>query len=168
MSNEAPTSLSDEKSKSQVKRELDVLKELGGQLVDLPVRQLQLIPMDDTTRSAITDAYTLKKGAMKRQLRYIGGLLKEEDVAALRGTLDDLMLPQRLQVRELHEAEQWRDALIAGEDAVLSELAGRFIDLDRQRLMQLVRKARKELEQEKTPKAARAIFQYLKDLQAPI
>jgi len=166
MSEQDSELLSEEKSKSQVKRELEALKDLGRELLDLPVRLLQQIPLDETTHSAIVDAKGMKKGAMKRQLRYIGGLLKDEDATAIRQLLDGLRQPHRQQVHAHHEIEQWRDALIAGEGAVLSELADRFFDLDRQHLMQLVRNAKKELAMEKPPKSARLIFQYLKDLQA--
>jgi len=166
MPDETSAPLSDDKSKSQVKREIEALKDLGRQLVDLPARQLQLMPMNETTRSAIIDAQDMKKGALKRQLRYIGGLLKDEDATALRSELDGLLRPHRQQVHIHHQLEQWRDLLIAGDDSILAELASRFTDLDRQYLMQLVRNARKDLAQEKPPKAARAIFQYLKGLQA--
>ena len=166
MSDETPTPSPDDKSKSQVKRELEALKDLGRQLIDLPARQLQMIPMNETTHSAIIDAQSMKKGAMKRQHRYIAGLLRDEDVVEMRNALAGLLQPHRQQVRAHHQLEQWRDALIAGEDGIVTELAGRFANLDRQYLMQQVRSARKELTLEKPPRAARAIFQYLKDLQA--
>jgi ribosome-associated protein len=165
MSDEQSEILSEEKSKSAVKRELEALKDLGRELVDLPARQLIQVTLDDTTRTAIIDAHGMKKGALKRQLRYIGSLLKNEDAAIIRTQLDRLEQPHRQQVRAHHEVEQWRDSLIAGDDLILPDLASRFADLDRQYLMQLVRNARKEQQQEKPPKSARTIFQYLKDLQ---
>jgi len=165
MSDEASVPLSEEKSKSQIKRELDALKDLGGELVDLSARQLQQVSLEDATLAAIIDARGMKKGALKRQLQYIGSLLRHEDAANLRRVLDSLAQPHRQQVRAHHQLEQWRDSLIAGEDSVFTELASHFTDLDRQYLMQLVRNARKEQAQDKPPKAARSIFQYLKDLQ---
>jgi len=155
MSDEASVPLSEEKSKSQIKRELDALKDLGGELVDLSARQLQQVSLEDATLAAIIDARGMKKGALKRQLQY---------AANLRRVLDSLAQPHRQQVRAHHQLEQWRDSLIAGEDSVFTELASHFTDLDRQYLMQLVRNARKEQAQDKPPKAARSIFQYLKDL----
>jgi len=165
MSDEESELLSEEKSKSEIKRELEALKDLGRELVDLPARQLMQVPLDDTTRTAIGDTHGMKKGALKRQLRYVGGLLKNEDAAEIRRVLDGLQQPHRLQVRAHHEVEQWRDSLIAGDDSILSDLASRFAALDRQYLMQLVRNARKEQQQEKPPRSARVIFQYLKEQQ---
>jgi len=155
----------EDKSKSQVKREREALKELGQELSNLPIKQLQLIPLDDNTRTAIIDVQKMKKGAMKRQLQHISSLLRDEDETAIRLALDKISLPHRQQVKAHHQLEEWRDALVAGEDSIIAELTNHFNDLDRQYLMQLARNARKELKLEKPPKSARIIFHYLKDLQ---
>jgi len=155
----------EDKSKSQIKREREALKSLGQELTNLPIKQLQLIPLDENTRTAIIDVQKMKKGAMKRQLQHISSLLRNEDEIVIREALNKLLQPHRQQVLAHHQLEQWRDALLAGEDSTITELADRFDDLDRQYLVQLARNARKELKLEKTPKSARIIFQYLKDLQ---
>ncbi len=155
----------EDKSKSQIKREREALKELGQELSNLPIKQLQLIPLDDNTRTAIIDIQKMKKGAMKRQLQHISGLLRDEDETAIRLALDKISLPHRQQVKAHHQLEEWRDALVAGDDSIIAELTNHFNDLDRQYLMQLARNARKELKLAKPPKSARIIFQYLKDLQ---
>ena len=155
----------EDKSKSQIKREREALKELGQELSNLPIKQLQLIPLDDNTRTAIIDVQKMKKGAMKRQLQHISSLLRDEDETAIRLALDKISLPHRQQVKAHHQLEEWRDALVAGEDSIIAELTNHFNDLDRQYLMQLARNARKELKLEKPPKSARIIFHYLKDLQ---
>jgi ribosome-associated protein len=155
----------EDKSKSQIKREREALKELAQELSNLPIKHLQLIPLDDNTRTAIIDVQKMKKGAMKRQLQHIGGLLRDEDETAIRLALDKISLPHRQQVKAHHQLEEWRDALVAGEDSIIAELTNHFNDVDRQYLMQLARNARKELKLAKPPKSARIIFQYLKDLQ---
>ena len=156
----------EDKSKSQIKREREAFKALAQELTRLPIKQLVLIPLDENTRTAITDFKKMKKGAMKRQLQYISSLLRDEDETAIRETLDKLLQPHKQQVAAHHQLEEWRDALVSGDDSIITELAGRFDNLDRQYLMQLTRNARKELKLEKPPKSARSIFQYLKDLQA--
>jgi len=158
--------VSDDRSKSQITREREVLKGLGQQLINLSTRQLQQIELNDNTRAAILEIQGMKKGPLKRQLQYISSLLRHEDEAALQKRMNELSRPHQQQVRAHHQLEQWRDALVAGEDAVVTELHEHFGQLDRQHLMQLVRNARKELKLEKPPKSARAIFQYLKDLQS--
>jgi len=162
----ASEQLDEDKSKSQIKREREAFKALAQELTRLAIKQLPLIPLNEKTRTAVTDVKKMKKGAMKRQLQHISSLLRDEDEAAIREALEKLLQPHRQQVEAHHQLEEWRDALVSGDDSIITELAKRFDHLDRQYLMQLTRNAHKELKLEKPPKSARIIFQYLKDLQA--
>ncbi len=153
-----------EKSKSQIKRDLLALQELGRQLVDLPARDLKKIPVSETVLEAISDAHRFKHGALKRQLQFLGGLMREEDSAAIQLALDGLTQPKREAVRLMHQIEAWRDSLLAGDDEVLNQLVG-DLNADRQYLRQLVRNAAREKEHNKPPKSARVLFQYLQELQ---
>lgn len=152
------------KSKSQVKRELHALHDLGRDLVELPGKSLQQIPLSDETRDAVLEAKQLKMEALRRKLKHIGKLMRDEDADSIRIALDKLRQPHEKEVSEFHEVEGWRDALLAGDDVVLNELCGRFVDIDRQHLRQLVRNAKKEQALNKAPKSARVLFRYLKGL----
>lgn len=163
---DATPDLAADKSKTQIKRELHALRELGQQLTVLAARQLQKIPLSETLREAVLHAQTLTRGARARQLRYIGGLMPDEDVEAIRNKLQELQQPSTLQVRAFHQLEQYRDRLLEGDEALLAELGSRSPGGDHQYLRQLVRNARKEREQQKPPKSARLLFQYLVQLQA--
>ncbi len=154
------------KSKSQVKRELLALHDLGRDLVSLSTKALQQVPLADETRDAIFEAKPLKMEALRRQLKHIGKLMRDEDADAIHAALNKLRQPHKKEVSEFHEVETWRDLLLAGDDAVLAELAGRFPDLDRQHLRQLVRNTKKEQTLNKPPKSARVLFKYLKGLSA--
>lgn len=154
----------EEKSKSQVKRELHALQDLGKQLVGLPAKQLQKMPLSEPLLQAVLEAKNLSRQALQRQLKYIGGLIAHEDSEAIRRVLDSLQQPHREQVRAFHETEQWRDRLIAGDQTMLNELVDRH-NADRQHLRQLVRNAQKEQAQNKPPKSARMLFQYLTEIQ---
>lgn len=153
----------EEKSKSQVKRELHALQDLGKLLVELPVKQLQQIPLSDTLRQAVLEAKTYSRRALQRQLKYIGRLLPQEDVDAIRRALDSVRQPHREQVRAFHQTEHWRDLLIAGDEALVNELVD-LLNADRQHLRQLVRNAQKEQAQNKPPRSARILFQYLTEI----
>jgi ribosome-associated protein len=153
-----------EKSKSQIKRELLALQKLGRELVDLPPKGLLKIPLSDPIRGAIVHAKQLKMGALARELKHIGKLMRDEDVDAIQTALDVLRHPHREAVKVVHVAEGWRDALLAGNDGLLDELCIRFPDIDRQHLWQLVRNAKKEQVLNKPPRAGRELFRYLKEL----
>lgn len=156
----------DVKSKSQIKRELHLLHELGKQLVALPQSRLRTLGLTEPLQTAVMDARRFKRGALKRQLQYIAGLMREVDSTAVQLALDGFLRPQQQEVEALHEVEEWRDALLAGDDALLDDLVRRFQNADRQHLRQLVRNANRERQLNKPPKSARALFRELSALRA--
>ena len=154
------------KSKSQIKREMHDLQALGKQLVELSPKQLVDIPLSEKVRDAIVSARTLKHGAIRRQLQYIGSLMPKEDVASIRTMLHKLQQPHKDDVKAFHQLEQWRDQLLLGDQDLLNELASKFANFDRQHVRQLIRNAKKEQEKNKPPKSARLLFKYLTEMQS--
>ena len=152
------------KSKSQIKRELLTLQELGKELANLPAKVLPQVPLSEPVLEAILEAKQMKKVALKRQLKHIGGLMRDEDEGAIRMALNRLRQPHLKEVKEFHEVEAWRDALLAGDESLLDELIRRFPEIDHQHLRQLIRNAKKEQVLNKPPKSARALFRYLNEL----
>jgi len=164
--NEAVDDLEEElpKSKSQIKREMHELQALGKQLVELPPKQLVEIPLSEKIRDAIVAAKTLKHGAIRRQLKYIGSLMPKEDEASIRTMLHKLQQPHKDEVKAFRELEQWRDQLLQDDQDLLNELANKFVNFDRQHIRQLIRNAKKEQEKNKPAKSARLIFKYLTEM----
>ncbi|HEC15501.1 MAG TPA: DUF615 domain-containing protein [Sedimenticola sp.] len=160
------TDTEERKSKSQIKREMQALRDLGKRLVALPESSLDKIPMPERLRAAVLAAKGFKREALRRQIQHIGALMREVDADAICRALEGLSRPHREEVQAFHEVEQWRDALIEGDGGLLEELANRFEAADRQQLRQLARNARKEREQNRPPKSARALFRYLSDLRS--
>ena len=152
------------KSKSQLKREMQALRDLGKELVDLPAGELKKFAFSDSLHDAIALAQHSKREALRRQLQHIGKLLREEDEANIRQTLAQISQPKRKEVQTFHEIEQLRDRLLTGDDEAINQLVSKCSDADRQHLRQLVRNARKEQQQEKPPRSARLLFQYISDL----
>ena len=158
--------LIERKNKSLEKREMLALRALGERLVALSSSELHRIPLAQPLYQAVTAAKKFKHTAPKRQFKYIEGLLRDsDDVDAIRLALDEIAKPKQQAVERLHQVEQWRDRLLAGDVSALDELLGRFALADRQRLRQLMRNAAKEHEHNKPPKSARLLFQYLSELQ---
>jgi ribosome-associated protein len=150
-----------EKSKSQIKRELLALDPLTEELMGMPDRQLAALGLSEGLMAALRTARGLKRGALKRQLRYARGLLAEEDHAGVAAAVAALKQPRREQIDAMHQLEDWRERLIAGDQALLDDLFRRYPDVDRQQLLQLVRNAKAEREAQKPPRAARALFKLL-------
>ena len=153
------------KSKSQIKREMHKLQALGKQLVELSPKQLVDIPVSDKLRDAVIAARSLKHGAIRRQLQYIGSLMPKEDETSIRTMLHKLQQPHKDEVKAFHELEQWRDQLLLGDQELLNELVIKFENFDRQHVRQLIRNSKKEQELNKPPKSARLLFKYLTEMQ---
>jgi ribosome-associated protein len=152
-------------TKSQLKRETQVLRDLVMRLMKLPPDKLAGISVNETIRDAVAQARKMQRGALARQLRHITGLMRAVDTQAVTRELDALAQPHRQAVRSFQEVERWRDALLSGDTAVEDELVTRRA-ADRQQLRQLVRNALKERELNKPPRWARLLFKYLMALQA--
>jgi ribosome-associated protein len=155
---------SERPNKTKLKRDLKVMHGLGKQLVELAPSRLPEITLSERMLEAITLAKRLKKAALQRQLRFISGIIGEEDVDLINTQLKQIALPQQQQNEEFHQIEEWRDKLIAGDDNLINELVNQLENVDRQHLRQLVRNASKEAQLNKPPKSSRLLFKYLKEL----
>ena len=113
-------------NKTVLKREIKVLNQLGRELIDMPPGALKKVPLSDDMRLAIRDGQRFKKGALQRQLRRIASLMAHEDVEAIQHEILRQKQPSKQQTAELHQLEQWRDRLIAGDDKLLTELIDQF------------------------------------------
>ncbi|MDC9820567.1 ribosome biogenesis factor YjgA [Pectobacterium polonicum] len=151
-------------SKSEIKRDAEVLKDLGAELVDLGKNALEKIPLDDDLRAAVELAQRIKKEGRRRQLQLIGKMLRARDPEPIQTALDKLNNRHNQQVALFHKLEQLRDRLIEEGDDVVPDILALYPHADRQQLRSLVRNAQKEKATNKPPKSARQIFQYLREL----
>lgn len=154
------------KSKSEVKRELLELKDLGKELIALPVKDLNKLDLTERLMDAVLKAQPMTHGALKREIGRVGKIMVDEDYEQIQTNLKKIKQAHNGEVKQFHLLEQWRDELIAGDKEVMNVLVGTFTDLDIQYLRQLIRNAQKETKQEKTPKSARLLFKYLQEQQA--
>lgn len=153
----------DYKSKSQVKREMHALQELGEQLTALSASTLDDLGLPDNLRTAIADYQRFtSRQAQKRQRQYIGKVMRSIDPEPIQQALDKIKSRDRQQVAFLHRLENWRDRLLSEGDSALGELLQEAPNIDRQQLRQLIRNAKQEAAKNKPPKSSRAIFQLLK------
>ena len=155
----------DEKSKSQVKRELHALQELGERLTTLKPDLIERLPLSDALRKALADApkHTAHI-ARKRHIQYIGKLMRGQDIDAILALVDQLDASTRQYNERFHALERWRDRLIAGNDETLEAFVTDYPDTARQHLRGLIRHAQHEAARNKPPAASRKIFKYIRDL----
>ena len=156
---------SEEKSKTQVKRELHALVDLGERLTTLKPDLLNRLPLTDGLRRALADAPKHTANiARKRHILFIGKLMRDQDIDAILTLIDQLDASTRQYNERFHGLERWRDRLLGGDDAVLDSFVGDYPEADRQHLRQLIRQAQHEAAQSKPPAASRKIFKYIREL----
>lgn len=158
--------MSDErKSRSQQKREAKALKALGEKLLTLSDEQLDHHSIPDELRVAVVEAKKIRsREAHRRQLQYIGRLMREVDPTEIREMIEEIEAGHRDEVGLFKRAETWRNLLIEGDDSVTTEICEMYPQVDRSQLNQLIRNARSFPEGEKGKKASRTLFRFLHDL----
>lgn len=156
----------DRPSKSQRKRDSSALQDLGAALVELPAERLAKIEMPDSLRLAVQDARRITKHeARRRQMQYIGKLMRSADPAPIQAALDAIAGVSAAENQRMHRLERLRVQLLDDETAALSEIVAAYPRVDLQQLRQLRRSALKEREQSKPPRAFREIYRLLKSLE---
>ncbi|SDT90254.1 ribosome-associated protein [Pseudomonas pohangensis] len=156
---------SEEKSKSQVKRELHALQDLGERLTTLKPDLLAKLPLTEPLQKALADAPKHKAHiARKRHMQYIGKLMRDADVDAISALIDQLDASTRQYNERFHGLERWRDRLLGGDDSTLEAFVSEYPETDRQQMRSLIRHAQHEAAHNKPPAAARKVFKYIREL----
>lgn len=151
-------------NKSQLKRDMQALQDLGDKLTGLKDDVLEGFGFTERTLAAIAECRRIRKGgARNRQLKYIAKRLSTEDTEAASAHFDEMKSRQLAENRHFQKLEQLRDQLISEGDQVLGKLLDDHPDLDRQQLRQLVRAGKKEQETGKPAGAGRKLFRYLRE-----
>lgn len=151
-------------SKSQAKREMEALQAMGARLVTLSADRLARIDMPDDLRDAVRDARRFTKHeARRRQLQYIGRLMRGLDPAPIQAALDEIDGVSAAANARQHAIERLRTRLIE-DDSVLGEIAEAHVGADLRHLRQLRRNAIKEQAEGKPPRAYRELFRVLRTL----
>ncbi|WP_276307886.1 ribosome biogenesis factor YjgA [Cupriavidus neocaledonicus] len=162
----APEPEDDEpKSKSQRKRDMTALQDLGAELEALAKDRLARVPMPEALADAIHQARRITSHEGKRrQMQYVGKVmrgLEDEEVEVIRQALEGFKGTSKAETARMHLIERWRELLLA-DDAALTRFLGEHPGIDVQALRNTIRNARKEKELGKPPRYFRELFQAIK------
>ncbi len=156
-------------SKSQRKREMHALQAMGEALAQLSPREIENLVSDAQLRAALAEMQRIKsREARRRQLQYIGKLMRKIDVAEIEAALDARRTARQRATDAFHELEATRDALIEGEVDLHATIAPTYPGADLQRIRQLVLQARRERDKQKPPASSRKLLRYLRELQSGV
>jgi len=152
-------------NKTQIKKEIGALFDLGEEMSKLSPNQLQTLDLPELIYKSVVQVSGMPhNGARKRLLKYIAGQLHKIDVTPIQERFARFNNKSAHATREHHILERWRDRLIKEGNDALTELLDEHPHADRQHLRQLLRSAQKEAETNKPPKSSRQLYRYLKEL----
>jgi ribosome-associated protein len=148
-------------SKTQRKRRMIELQDVGKALVKLSPEQIGRLELPERLREAVLACKGFNKHeAIRRQMQYIGRIMRDLDAGPIVEQLASLQAPSARQTALFHIAEKWRDEMLA-EPAALPRFEGEFPHADAHRLRALIESARAERAAKRAPKHYRELFHAL-------
>ena len=151
-------------SKTQLKRQMKELQDLGAALVELSKEQLARVDMPENLRDAIMECRGITKHeGRRRQMQYIGKIMRGIDAGPIAAQLAAIEAPSRRQTAVFHVAERWRDDIMT-EPGAIERFMKEFPEADANRLRELAEKAREEKRASKPPRSFRDLFHVLNAL----
>ncbi len=154
----------DKPSKTQRKKAVHELQALGEELVTLNESQLATADLPERLLDAVMHARTITKHeARRRQMQYIGKLMRRVDPAPIRAALDAFQAPSRSQAAIHNRIEGWRGRLLV-EPAAICELLAGYAHANIRQLGALIDGVERERETGKPPRSYRQLYQVLRDL----
>jgi ribosome-associated protein len=158
-------------SKTRRKKDSHDLQDLGEALVAMPDGRLVDLPMDESLLDAIRQyRVTRTHEGKRRQMQYIGKLMRRNDPEPLREAVAAMQLGQAKDALALHDAERWRAELVASDDALTAWMAD-HPQADVQQLRSLIRAARKDASvapEQRSGRAFRDLFKFIRQQSAGV
>ncbi|HEY8243624.1 MAG TPA: ribosome biogenesis factor YjgA [Casimicrobiaceae bacterium] len=152
----------DRPSKTQLKREMDALQDLGETLVGLDASRLAELDLPER----LVDAISLARGitrheARRRQMQYVGKLMRHVDAAPIRATLERWDTVPQAEKARFASIERWRARLLDDAQAIDAFVAA-HPSADRDALARAIVAALAERAGGGAPRAFRELFRLLR------
>ena len=155
-------------SKTRRKKNMHALQDLGETLTTLPPALLDKCNLPAELLQAIAEYKRIpdRRGAKKRQLQFIGRVMRDIDAEPILQVLDEQGQQAELAKRRFQRLEEVREQLLAGDQGTLDELIRDYAGFDNQYARALIRQAQREQAENKPPAASRKLFAYLREITA--
>ena len=155
-------------SKSERKRQMHALQQLGERLVALPQAELDRLNIEDERlREAIDQARRITaRGGLRRQLQFIGKLMRSIDPSSIEAGLKEREERHSDSVRRHHQIESARDSLIADGDEAIGAIINHWPSAEPALLRQWRRQYPREVKNGNEKAHCRKLFRYLAGVDA--
>ncbi len=151
-------------NKTLQRREALAMLDLAKRLLELQPSQWVSIGLTDEVIDALTASKNMPQhGAQKRQLKRVAKLLRDQDVSSAQDAVENEVKQTQAVNTAFHKVEMWRDKLILGDRDVITSFLQAYPSTHAQTLNQMVRNAKREQVQGKSPKSAKLLFKFIRD-----
>ncbi|HCC55365.1 MAG TPA: DUF615 domain-containing protein [Desulfobulbaceae bacterium] len=100
-------------SRSEKKRQAKDIEEIAKELMALSPALIKKLPTDDLLKTELHNSRDLKGGALKRQIKFIASILRENGADAVLAFLTERKGSHLKQTGEFHELERLREDIIS-------------------------------------------------------
>jgi ribosome-associated protein len=153
--------MAERQSKTRRKEAMAALQALGEALLAVgPGRRAELDLPERLSEALDATQRITQREARRRQLQFIGRLMRDIDAAPIRARLAQWADAPNAEKARLHALERWRERLLS-ETGALEELCAERPAAERPRLALLVESVHAERAQDKPPRAYRELFRAL-------
>ena len=139
------------------------MQQLGFSLTELNAGQLATVPVSQALLAAIQDYQRFPSNeAKRRQLQFIGKLVRNEDTESIEIELARIDGTSALAQYEFHQLELWRDRLIE-EPTSITDYLQEHPTTDRQSLRHHIQRVHRARDDQQRRTSARALFRFLRE-----
>ena len=148
-------------SKTELKKDSKKIQEFGRKISELTINNSEAFKFPSNIYEATIDLKNIKSNsAKKRQVQYLGKLLREIDLTDAFLIMKQLKVSSQKEIQRNHIIEDWRDKLLSNNDSI-TQFVDEYPKIDRQSLRQTISNAQKD---NKSPKYSRQLFKLIKDI----
>jgi ribosome-associated protein len=148
-------------SKTELKKDSKKIQEFGRKISELTINNIEAFKFPSNIYEATIGLKNIKSNsAKKRQVQYLGKLLREIDLTDAFLTMKQLKVSSQKEIQKNHIIEDWRDKLLSNNDSI-TQFVDEYPKIDRQSLRQTISNAQKD---NKSPKYSRQLFKLIKDI----
>lgn len=151
-------------SKTEQKKDSKRIQSIGKKISELSIKDIKTFEFPVNIYEATIDLKNLKSNsAKKRQVQYLGKLLREIDLSNVMLVLEQLKVGSQKEIQKNHIVENWRERLLNQNNSV-TQFLNEYPDADRQLLRQTIKNAKKEKKDSSPPRSSRKLFKIIKNL----
>ena len=151
-------------SKTELKKDSKNIQQFGKKISEVTIKNIEAFKFPLNIYEAVIGLKNLKSNsAKKRQIQYLGKLLREFDLTHAFLVMKQLEVSSQKEIQRNHIIEGWRDKLLSNNDSI-TEFVDEYPKIDRQLLRQTISNAQKEKKDNKNPKYSRQLFKLIKDI----